>query len=46
MKDNKPLWRAERLHTRGALLILGSLLCAFAVNDVLMSVFITGTVPM
>ena len=25
MKDNKPLRRAERQHTRGALLILGSL---------------------
>ncbi len=27
MKDNKPLWRAERQHTRGALIILGSLFC-------------------
>ena len=46
MKDNKPLRRAERQHTRGALLILGSLLCAFAVNDILMSVFKTDTAPM
>ncbi len=34
------------LHTRGALLILGSLLCAFSVNDILMSVFKTDTAPM